>query len=83
MKLITVLVLFVSTLLFSMSTFSAPSDRQERRQERGRADERQERRDCRREEGVVGEDKRECKQEEVRDGVGGDKEPDAEEATTQ
>jgi hypothetical protein len=46
-------------------------DRQDRRQERGRSDERHDRRDCRRDEGLVGEDKRECKQEEVRDGVRG------------
>jgi hypothetical protein len=42
-------------------SFASPDDRQDRRQERGRSDERQDRRDCRREEGIVGEDKRECK----------------------
>ena len=46
-------------------------DRQDRRQERGRSDERHDRRDCRRDEGYVGKDKRDCKQEEVRDGVRG------------
>ena len=50
-----------------------PDDRQDRRQERGRSDERQDKRDCRQEEGVVGKDKRECKQEEVRDGVRGNR----------
>ena len=48
-----------------------PDDRQDRRQERGRSDERQDKRDCRQEEGMVGKDKRDCKQEEVRDGVRG------------
>ena len=46
-------------------------DRQDRRQERGRSDERQGKRDCRQDEGRVGKDKRDCKQEEVRDGVRG------------
>ena len=46
---------------------------QERRQERGRSDERRDRRDCREDEGRVGKDKRDCKQEEVRDGVRGNK----------
>ena len=46
-------------------------DRQDRREERGRSDERHDRRDCRQDEGVVGKDKRDCKQEEVRDGVRG------------
>ena len=46
-------------------------NRQERRDERGRSDERQDKRDCRQEEGAVGKDKRDCKQEEVRDGVRG------------
>ena len=52
-------------------SYAGPDDRQDRRQERGHADERHDRRDCRREEGAVGQDKRECKQEEVRDGVRG------------
>ena len=39
--------------------------------EAGRHDERGDRRDCRRDEGVAGQDKRECKQDEVRDGVRG------------
>ena len=53
-----------------------PDDRKDRRQERGRSDERQEKRDCRQEEGRVGKDKRECKQEEVRDGVRGNQKSD-------
>ena len=73
MKLISVI--FSALLLVSapMITLADPDDRQDRRQERGRADERQDRRDCRREEGLTGEDKRECKQEEVRDGVRGNR----------
>jgi hypothetical protein len=51
-------------------------DRKDRRDERGRADERREKRDCRQEEGRVGKDKRECKQDEVRDGVRGRKDDD-------
>lgn len=59
-------------LLFTqVSVIAGPDDRQERREERGRSDERQDRRDCRREEGLTGADKRECKQEEVRDGIRG------------
>lgn len=50
---------------------ASADDRQDRRQERGRSDERRDRRDCRRDEGLVGQDKRECKQEEVRDGITG------------
>ncbi len=52
---------------------AASENRQDRRQERGRSDERQDKRDCRQEEGRVGKDKRECKQEEVRDGVRGNR----------
>ena len=51
-------------------------DRKDKRDERGRADERQEKRDCRQEEGRVGKGKRECKQDEVRDGVRGRKDDD-------
>ena len=51
--------------------YAGPGERQDRREERGRSDERQDRRDCRQEEGVAGKDKRDCKQEEVRDGVRG------------
>ena len=71
MKSITVI--FTALLLVFTQVYAAagPDDRQDRRQERGRADERQDRRDCRQEEGLTGEDKRECKQEEVRDGVRG------------
>jgi hypothetical protein len=68
-----IMAIMLSGLLIAMSAGSTadPDDRQDRRQERGRADERQDRRDCRRDEGIAGEDKRECKQEEVRDGVRG------------
>jgi len=48
-------------------------NRQDRRDERGRSDERHDRRDCRQDEGMVGKDKRDCKQEEVRDGVRGNR----------
>ena len=68
----TSLILTVGLLALAPITgYANPEDRQDRRQERGHADERQDRRDCRREEGVAGKDKRECKQEEVRDGVRG------------
>lgn len=63
-----------TVLLFVTSQAPAvagPDDRQDRRDERGRADERHDRRDCRQDEGMVGKDKRDCKQEEVRDGVRG------------
>ena len=41
-----------------------PKDRRDNRQDdRGRSDDREERRDCRDEEGVVGKDKRDCKQD--------------------
>ncbi len=60
-------------LLTPVVTLADPDNRQDRRQERGRADERHDRRDCRRDEGYVGQDKRECKQEEVRDGVRGNR----------
>ena len=63
--------LVLTTSLGTTVAIAGPDDRQDRRQERGRMDERHDRRDCRREEGVVGHDKRECKQEEVRDGVRG------------
>lgn len=69
-----------NTELFSLSTTNsseylqlAETNAQERRQERGRSDERQDRRDCRQEEGRVGKDKRDCKQEEVRDGIRGNR----------
>ena len=54
-----------------VATLADPDDRQDRREERGRSDERQDKRDCRQDEGYVGKDKRDCKQEEVRDGVRG------------
>ena len=65
--------IFTALLLIftQVSAFAGPDDRQDRRDERGRSDERQDRRDCRREEGLTGAGKRECKQEEVRDGVRG------------
>ena len=66
--------MFLAVLMLAVSAgpvYADFDDRQDRRQERGHADERQDRRECRRDEGVVGQDKRECKQEEVRDGVRG------------
>ena len=69
----TILPLLFILLSFGVQSmaFSDPDKRQEKREERGRSDERQDRRDCRQEEGAVGKDKRDCKQEEVRDGVRG------------
>ena len=68
-----VFMIFTCALIMAtpVTSFAGPDDRQDRRQERGRSDERQEKRDCRQEEGRVGKDKRDCKQEEVRDGVRG------------
>ncbi len=63
--------IFLATSLVPAVSYAGPDDRQDRRQERGRMDERHDRRDCRRDEGIVGQDKRECKQEEVRDGIRG------------
>ena len=74
------LILTVGLLaLGPINSYADPDDRQDRRQERGRADERQDRRDCRRDEGLAGQDKRECKQEEVRDGVRGRRDDDNDE----
>ncbi|MEH6550270.1 MAG: hypothetical protein V7711_17535 [Pseudomonadales bacterium] len=68
---------FLLVVLFSFSmqsvVYAEPDDREERRDERGRSDERQDKRDCRQEEGAVGKDKRDCKQEEVRDGARGNR----------
>ena len=66
-------VIFTALLLTftQINAFADDDDRRDRRQERGRSDERQDKRDCRQEEGLVGKDKRDCKQEEVRDGVRG------------
>ena len=58
-------------LLAVTQTSAYAGDGKDRRDERGRSDERQDRRDCRQDEGRVGKDKRDCKQEEVRDGVRG------------
>jgi hypothetical protein len=69
MKYLTVLTTTCLLMMTQISVYADPDDRQDRRQERGRSDERQDKRDCRQEEGVVGKDKRDCKQEEVRDGV--------------
>ena len=63
--------LVLVTTQLPATAYAGVDDRVDRRQERGRSDERQDRRDCRQEEGRVGHDKRECKQEEVRDGVRG------------
>ena len=71
MKLIAVGFAVLILVCTQISVVAGPDDRQDRRQERGRANERHDRRDCRQEEGLTGEDKRECKQEEVRDGVRG------------
>lgn len=68
---VAVLMLACLTLYSPVVALAGPDDRQERRDERGRSDERQDRRDCRQEEGRVGKDKRDCKQEEVRDGIRG------------
>ena len=71
MKLLATITTCALLATAQLTAYADPDDRQDRRQERGRADERQDRRDCRQEEGLTGEDKRECKQEEVRDGVRG------------
>ena len=61
----------VSVLVALMQIPAHAGDGEDRRDERGRSDERQDKRDCRQDEGRVGKDKRDCKQEEVRDGVRG------------
>lgn len=73
-----IILVLLSTMLLNLapSTYAAPDDRQDRREERGRSDERHDRRDCRQDEGRTGTDKRECKQEEVRDGRGGGNDSD-------
>lgn len=71
MKLFTAIATCTLLALTQVAAYAGPDDRQDRRQERGRSDERQDKRDCRQEEGRVGKDKRDCKQEEVRDGVRG------------
>ena len=71
MKLITAAATTLLLVMSQVPAYAGPDDRQDNRQERGRSDERQDKRDCRQEEGVVGKDKRDCKQEEVRDGVRG------------
>lgn len=71
MKLLAIISTCIALMTAPLGAYADPDDRQDRRQERGRADERHDRRDCRQEEGLTGEDKRECKQEEVRDGVRG------------
>ena len=70
-KFVTTLAATALLAFTQVPAYADPDDRQDRRQERGRSDERQDKRDCRQEEGVVGKDKRDCKQEEVRDGVRG------------
>ena len=52
----TILPLLIILLSFGVQStaFSDPDKRQEKRDERGRSDERQDRRDCRQEEGAVG-----------------------------
>lgn len=71
LKKIVLLMAIVALAGSTLTVYAGPDDRQDRRQERGRSDERQDRRECRHEEGVAGKDKRDCKQEEVRDGVRG------------
>ena len=71
MKLYAAIAAGILLAVTQVPVFADDDDRQDRRQERGRSDERQDKRDCRQEEGVVGKDKRDCKQEEVRDGVRG------------
>ena len=71
MKLYTAIAAAILLAVTQMPVYADDDDRQDRRQERGRSDERQDKRDCRQEEGMVGKDKRDCKQEEVRDGVRG------------
>ena len=68
----------ILTLLFILMSFGVPSiafadpdKREEKREERGRSDESQDKRECREENGAVGKDMRDCKQEQVRDGVRG------------
>ena len=66
----------IPTLSHSVPTFEgavilAQTNGQERRDDR--QDDRGERQDCRQDEGVAGKDKRDCKQEEVRDGVRGNR----------
>jgi hypothetical protein len=63
------IVLTISAILFS--AIQLPAVAGDEIIEAGRHDERNDRRDCRDDEGVVGNDKRECKQEEVRDGTRG------------
>lgn len=71
MKLYTAIATGLLVAVTQVPAYADGDDRQDRRQERGRSDERQDKRDCRQEEGRVGKDKRDCKQEEVRDGVRG------------
>jgi hypothetical protein len=73
MRILTVLATAVVLLSAQIPAVAGPDDRQDNRQERGRSDERQDKRDCRQDEGRVGKDKRDCKQEEVRDGVRGNR----------
>jgi hypothetical protein len=73
----TISMFFAALLLLApLSSYAGPDDRQDRREERGRSDERQDRRGCRQEEGMAGKDKRDCKQEEVRDGARGRRKDD-------
>ena len=71
MKTILPLLFILLSFGVQSTAFSDPDKREDKREERGRSDERQDRKDCRQEEGAVGKDKRDCKQEEVRDGVRG------------
>ncbi|MEH6581045.1 MAG: hypothetical protein V7754_03845 [Halioglobus sp.] len=71
MKLYTAIAAGILLATTQMPVYADGDDREDRRDERGRSDERQDKRDCRQDEGRVGKDKRDCKQEEVRDGVRG------------
>ncbi len=73
MKKFAAVLAILMAAMTQMPAHADPDDRQDNRDERGRSDERQDKRDCRQDEGAVGKDKRDCKQEEVRDGVRGNR----------
>ena len=70
MKKIAVIAASMLLVLTPVMASAGPDDRAERRAERGRMDERHERRDCRQVLGPGGEEMRKCRQE-TRDGVRG------------
>lgn len=71
MKIFAAILAVLMLALTQVPAYADPDDRDDRRDERGRSDERNAKQDCRQEEGAVGKDKRDCKQEEARDGVRG------------